>query len=481
VVPGSAFIAVAGRTTDGHLYRPDAVRNGAVVVYYEGGRSLGVDAALYPDVSFVPTADTRELGCRLAPAFYDFPARRMRVTAITGTNGKSTCSLLLEGISRGLGSETGVVNTFGIQYGGRSLQLANVVPEPVRLQRLLSEMVEAGVEELVIEVSSQALEERRLCGTDLDAAVLTNVTRDHLDVHGTMEQYLEAKLSMFELLSRSTKPRRSVSLWRDCWSFPSIAERLAGRGLEPCVYWIGPEEGTGTTQLCADDLSFDPAGTSFSLHWQGGRIGCRTSLLGRFNVLNILAALGSRPEFLESVFVGDKSSQAVLDRVLVETRVPGRLEAVPNSLGAAILVDYAHTDDGLTQVLTTLRALPHRRLYTLFGCGGDRDRGKRPKMGAAAGRLSDSVILTSDNPRTEEPRAIIRDIEEGIRGLCPYAVIEDRARAIADTIDLLQEGDILLVAGKGHETTQVVGVEALPFSDVDVVRQHLSARGWVAP
>jgi UDP-N-acetylmuramoyl-L-alanyl-D-glutamate--2,6-diaminopimelate ligase len=481
VVAGSAFIAVPGQITDGHLHISEAVRNGAVVIFYEAGRSLGIDPSLHPDVSFIPVADTRSLGSRLAPAFYDFPSRRMKVSVITGTNGKSTCSLLVEGIARGLGKKTGLINTFGIRYADRSFKLSNMVPEPVRLQTLLFEMAEAGVDTLILEVTSQALAAGRLCGMDLDAVVLTNVTRDHLDAHGTMEEYLEAKLLLFELLSQSEKPRRIVSLWRDCWSFPLIAERAAAYGLETCVHYVGPEEADQDTgRLRADTLAFDPGGTSFHLHRQGQMLPCRTSLLGRFNVLNILAALGSEPEFLEAVLSGDESNRKVLERALIETRVPGRLQPVPNSLGATILVDYAHTEDGLAQVLSALRALPHRRIYTVFGCGGDRDRGKRPKMGAVAAELSDLVILTSDNPRTEDPRAIIDDIEAGLTAAGPHLVVEDRDKAIAAAIDLLREGDILLVAGKGHEETQIVGVEEVPFSDVEVVRAHLSRRGWSA-
>jgi len=515
VTAGSAFIAMTGQTTDGHRYIPEAVRNGALVVFYEAGRELGLDPVQHPDVSFVPVVDTRAFGRHIAPAFYDFPSRRMKVTAITGTNGKSTCSLLLDGLARGLGKQTGLVNTFGIRYAGSSFRLANMVPEPVRLQTLLFDMADAGVDTLILEVTSQALAAGRLNGIDLDAAILTNVTRDHLDAHGTMEAYLEAKLRLFDLLAESAKSRRVASLWRDCQGYPSVVERLAGRDVETIVHALGPADaevlgpeagdtraapaatagllwaddahaaaaaapasGSSAGLLWAGDVVLDPRGTDFVLYWEGERLRCRTSLLGRFNVLNILAVLGSEPGFLEAVFSGDADCRRVLERVLLETRVPGRLEPVANDLGATILIDYAHTEDGLAQVLTSLRALPHRRIYTVFGCGGDRDRGKRPRMGAVAAALSDLVFLTTDNPRSEEPRAIIADIEAGMAGGCPYLVVEERGRAITAAIDLLQEGDILLVAGKGHEETQIVGSESLPFSDREVILDHLASKGW---
>jgi UDP-N-acetylmuramyl-tripeptide synthetase len=492
VVPGAAFIAMPGQITDGHAHIPEAVRNGAAVVFHETDRPLGLDPAAHPGVSFVAVTDTRAFGAAAAPAFYDFPSRRMKVTAITGTNGKSTCSLLLEALARGLGKKTGVINTFGVRYAGRSFKLTNMVPEPVRLQTLLFDMAEAGVDMLVLEVTSQALAAGRLAGMDLDAAILTNVTRDHLDAHGTMEAYLEAKLSLFELLSRSEKPGRAASLWRGCWSFAHVAERLAGWGLAPLLHdaasaeVAGPPAGAGAPPADDPDLLWagrlvpGPDGTSFDLHRQGRMLPCRTALLGRFNVLNILAVLGSEPEFLDAVLSGDTDSREVLQTVLRDIRVPGRLQPVPNSLGATILVDYAHTEDGLAQVLSSLRGLPHGRIITVFGCGGDRDRGKRPRMGAVATELSDVVIVTSDNPRTEEPRAIIREIEAGIADSGRHLVVEDRAEAIAAAVDILREGDILLVAGKGHEETQVVGVDEVPFSDVEVVRRHLAAKGWDA-
>lgn len=555
VVPDSVFIAVPGEKTDGHAYVPEALRNGAAVVFHQDDRRLDIDRSAYPKVTFIPTPDTRRLGRRLAPVFYGFPSRAMQVVAITGTNGKTTCSCLLEAMYRGLGRRTGLMNTLGIRYPGASLTLANAVPEPVRLQRLLYDMAAAGVDRLVLEVSSQALADGRLQGVDLDSAILTNVTPDHLDAHGTMEEYLKAKLLLFDTLAGSSKRRRTASLWRDCWGFPKIVERACRTSAEVCVHFIGPEDDRGAggvasslgagatgapelgaaaqlgaaadlrgaaglgslrgdtrhsslradtwrTSLRADSLVLEPAQTSFVLHREGANsrrgpsihpqgagarqrpglregagILCRTSLLGRFNVLNILAALGSDRDFLDAVCAGDPHHKQVLDTALDEVVVPGRLQLLPNSLGARVFVDYAHTEDGLEHVLGLLHSLPHRSLYTVFGCGGDRDPSKRPRMGAVAGRYSDLVFLTNDNPRTEDPAAIIAAIAGGFGENRNYIVIQDREEAIAGAIGLLTEGDILLIAGKGHESSQVIGADALPFSDVEVAQRHLSRRG----
>ncbi len=502
VMPGSIFIAVRGRTTDGHQYVQAAIDRGAVAVIHETDGLHTSHYVTHPEVRFLPVPDTRALSHLLAAPFYDFPSRRMRVTCITGTNGKTTCGMLLEAIHRGRGHSVGLISSLGIRYPGVSLQLANIVPEPVRLQTLLFDMDRCGVDTLVLEASSQALADGRLDGIDLDAVILTNITRDHLDVHGSMRGYLEAKLTTLELLARSSKPRTVVSVWRDTALYPYISRRIAELDLESTIHFVGQDEEPGSlpngrstrdsapgltggspgSPLCrrlrVDNIRVRWEGTSFVLHWEGRALACWTRLLGEFNVLNIMAAVGSDPELLTAACSGAGWEGRLLAEALADIRVPGRLQPVPNSLGARIFIDYAHTEDGLEKVLRTLRCLPHRRLYTLFGCGGDRDRGKRPRMGAVAGRLSDLVWLTSDNPRTESPAAIIEDIVRGFGRAGNYLIVEDREEAIATALGRLVEGDILLIAGKGHENSQVIGTEERPFSDAEVTEAYLRAKGW---
>jgi UDP-N-acetylmuramoyl-L-alanyl-D-glutamate--2,6-diaminopimelate ligase len=475
-VDGCAFFAIAGQRTDGHRHVADAVRNGARVVFRQVGCEIDLDDALRPDVDVIDVPDTRDLARRLAPAFYGHPTRRMRTLAVSGTNGKTTWTVLVERLSRALGRSTGVVNTLGIRYAGASFRLANHLPEPVVLQRTLADMADAGVATVVLEVTSYALAVDRVQGIDLDAAALTNVTQDHLDVHGTMERYLAAKLGLFDLLARSPKVSRTAVFWRDCAHCGTIRNRVAGRGCAQIVFAVGDDAGGagGGRLLRAHGVRVDPRGTTFDLDWNGATVpALRTSLLGAFNVRNVLAALAAEPEFLDRLAAGDDPARELLDGVLADVRVPGRLEPVPNDRGATILVDYAHTDDGLLRVLETLRALPHRALITVFGCGGDRDREKRPLMGSVATRLSDFAFVTSDNPRTEEPGRILREIEAGIAPGARYAVVEDREQAIREALCLVREGDILLVAGRGHEQHQIIGTAAVPFLDGDVIRRNL--------
>ncbi|MBI3921018.1 MAG: UDP-N-acetylmuramoyl-L-alanyl-D-glutamate--2,6-diaminopimelate ligase [Armatimonadetes bacterium] len=476
VVADSAFIAIAGQRTDGHFYIEEAVRKGAKVVIHESGRDLGFHTSVYNDVDFIPVRGTREFSKSLAPLFYDHPSRRMKVVAVTGTNGKTTTTYVLDRLYTALGKRTGVINTICIRYANRSFRLDNILPEPVVVQRTLCNMMDAGVNTLILEVSSYALVLDRVHGVDVDAAIFTNITRDHLDVHGTMEDYLRAKLLLFDLLQTSSKPEKRSSLWRDCRCFDAIQKHAAEMEFARTVYAIGPpwERTEREAQLCAENIQLQPTGTTFDLNWKKRRVPtCRTSLLGTFNVLNILGALAVEWDFLDQVTSGDRVARELLDYALDNIQVPGRLERVPNRRGATILVDYAHTDDGLEQVLMTLRALPHRKLFTVFGCGGDRDRSKRPLMGRVATRHSDLVILTSDNPRSEDPRAIIKDIEAGIAADGQYIVIEDREMAIKEALGQLREGDVLLVAGKGHEDYQIIGNKVIPFSDSDIILKHL--------
>jgi UDP-N-acetylmuramyl-tripeptide synthetase len=473
-------VAIAGARTDGHRFVEQAIRGGATVVIHEAGRDLGLDESVRACVDLVAVRDPRQVASRLAPLFHGRPADRMRVVAVTGTNGKTTTAHLLESLSAALGRRAGMVSSLGIRWGGRVLRLDNVVPEPVLLHRTLARMRHDGVDALVLEVSSYALLAGRIDGIDLDAAVLTNVTRDHLDVHGTMEAYVLAKLRLFDRLRDG--PRARACIWHGCEPFDAVWRRVEPRPFAKALFGVDERAIEGARgggvrlgdRLGAANVRLGWDGTCFDLVWNGARAaGWRTRLLGRFNVLNVLAALSTEPELLDRLASGDHRARDLLAGVLRDVTVPGRLEPIANDRGVRIFVDYAHTDDGLRQVLGTLRALPHRRLVTVFGCGGERDRGKRPLMGRVASETSDLVVLTSDNPRTEDPEAILRDIEAGIAPGRSFRVVPDREQAIREVLSRVEEGDILLVAGKGHEDRQIVGTTATAFHDGDIIRKHL--------
>jgi UDP-N-acetylmuramoyl-L-alanyl-D-glutamate--2,6-diaminopimelate ligase len=460
---GAAFIAIEGREQDGHCYIEDAMVRGARVVLHKQGRATTVS----PGVQFVGVEQPRELGKLLAAPFHGHASRRMQVVGVTGTNGKTTTALVLEQLYRGLGRRPGIVHTLGIRYAGRTVQLANVVPEPVVLQRTITEMAQAGVDTLILEVSSYALAMDRVHGIRFDTAVVTNVTRDHLDVHGTMQQYVAAKLR----LAQSAGLRRLV-LSSKCSYGQQFESCAAASGATSVRFGLGSEN----AGIAAEDVATDAQGTTFDLVWSGGRVArVRSPLLGAFNVLNVLGAVACVLQQAQSELGSEGALRGWLEEALRSVELPGRLERIPNELGATILVDYAHTDDGLRQVLRALRALPHNRLIVVFGCGGDRDPGKRPLMGRAAADGANRLILTSDNPRTEEPQEILRQIRAGVPATARCAVVEDREEAIALALSELEKGDILLVAGKGHERTQIIGKEERPFHDADVIRSRLDA------
>jgi UDP-N-acetylmuramoyl-L-alanyl-D-glutamate--2,6-diaminopimelate ligase len=473
VVPGTLFVACRGERHDGHRYIDEAVARGATLVIHETGWSWTA-----PDgVEALPVPDPRGLATDLAAPFYDYPTRGVPVFGVTGTNGKSTTASLLERLLTLQGSQPASISTFGIRNGANLRQLENVVPEPVLLQRALRGLIDAGADALVLEISSQALAAGRARGLELDAAVLTNVTPEHLDAHGTMERYLDAKLELFRTLARSPKPRPRAVLWRDGWCARRIVEALSELGLSATTFAVGQSPaGVPPADLVATGLRMGPQGVDCHVHWRDAPpFALQSPWLGEFNLRNVLGTLALLPSVTEQLARAEAAAQDLLATALRGLQVPGRLEPIENSLGARIFVDYAHTEDGLAQVLSALGALPHRRLIVVFGCGGDRDRSKRPRMGEVAGRSADHVIITSDNPRTEAPEQIAAEIRVGLPEGCSHELELDREQAIALAVSRLGEGDVLVVAGKGHEAVQVLGDVRIPFRDQEVLRKVLSA------
>jgi UDP-N-acetylmuramoyl-L-alanyl-D-glutamate--2,6-diaminopimelate ligase len=454
VKPGFVFVAIAGVVADGHDYITQAVAHGALVVVYQD-RSR-VSAAMMTDkrVWFVHVGSTRDAITRLACCFYGYPSKKIAVTGITGTNGKTTITYLIESLVSAAGKRPGVIGTVNYRYNGRKIPSCNTTPGPVELQSLLSDMRKAKTTHLAMEVSSHALDQGRIDGIDFTAAIFTNLTRDHLDYHKTFERYFRAKAKLF------------VGLKTDAVAIINRDDAYGGKLMHATRAKILTYGLSSRADVFATEINASACGTTFILHLPGGKsFQIKVCLIGRHNVYNILAAAawaysaGFKPE--------------VIRRGIERFRcVPGRLEKVSGSGAHAVFVDYAHTDDALRNVISTLRQIVQERLIVVFGCGGDRDRSKRPLMGRVATDLADFAIITDDNPRSEDPRSIARDIVAGIVKQ-NYCIVHDRARAIQRSVRMSKRGDIVLIAGKGHETYQLVNKSVLKFDDRKVARACL--------
>ncbi len=446
VRPGALFVALRGTQTDGHRYVPQAIAGGArVVVVEETAETPG------SGVTVVRVADTRRALSALSAAFFGDPSLALDVVGITGTNGKTTTSRMIGAILNEAEIACGVIGTVGAEFGKRSWRLANTTPLPPELHSLLARMRDDGARAVAMEVSSHALALDRVDDVRFRVAVLTNVTRDHLDFHQTPEAYAAAKRRLFELAPTCVLnvDDRLGAQW---------AAELAREGRDVVTYGA-----TRRAALVAEDIAVAPDGSRFSV---GGRR-YELRLPGRFNVWNALAALGAA----RHLGIGDAVAARALGSL---ERVAGRMEHLRGD-GIDVVVDYAHTPDALAHALESLRETARGRLALVFGCGGDRDKGKRSEMGAVAARMADRLYVTNDNPRGEDPRAIADAIVAGI-GNREHVVELDRRRAIERAIGEARSGDVVLIAGKGHETYQIIGDRVLPFDDAAVAREALSTR-----
>jgi UDP-N-acetylmuramoyl-L-alanyl-D-glutamate--2,6-diaminopimelate ligase len=407
---------------------------------------------------------TREALARLADAYFDRPSRALTVVGITGTNGKTTTSLLVNALLEAAGHSTGLIGTIQYRIGAEARTAGQTTPEAVELQSLLAEMVESGVSAVAMEVSSHALALHRVDGVEFDIAVFTNLTQDHLDFHFTFEAYRAAKARLFALLSGSAKRRRTAVVNSDD---PASRSMITGLDLPLISFGLGESSDVRPRR-------FDSAigGVRMDVETPRGALEIQSPLIGEHNVMNLLGAVG----------VGlalDMDLPTISQALGRVSSVPGRFERVEAGQPFLVIVDYAHTPDALTRVLTAARKLVSGggRLAVVFGCGGDRDRGKRPLMGAIAARLADHVWVTSDNPRSERPDAIIEEIVAGIPpGEAPasrHVKIPDRKAAIQRALEWARAGDVVVIAGKGHETYQIIGADVLPFDDREVARAAL--------
>ena len=457
-VPGSLFVAIRGQTADGNHYAPDAIARGAIAIVSE----LPPPPAI-PEVSWVRVEDARKALAVIAANFYGRPAERLQLVAVTGTNGKTTTCFLIDSILAAAGRHGGLFGTICHRTPARTYPASTTTPESLELQNFFAEVVSAGGACAVLEASSHALAQDRLWGCRFAAAIFTNLTRDHLDFHETFENYFAAKRRLFEGTGAGAPAAGIVNI------DDPYGAQLAGLAAQTITYGLSRE-----AQVTTKHFALSPRGLDFVAQTPAGPIEVRSPLVGRINVYNLLAAIAAglalqipRPA-IES---GIRSLQ----------NVPGRFERVDLGQPFLVIVDYAHTDDALRNLITTARELhAGGRIITLFGCGGNRDRSKRPLMGEVAGRLSDMVVLTSDNPRGEDPLYIINDALVGLQRTSATVLVEpDRRRAIGLAMDQARAGDVVLLAGKGHETTQILKQGTLPFDDREVAREVLRARGYV--
>ena len=452
---GSLFVAIRGERVDGHDFIAEAVDRGAVGVVCQKEVASHRVASVVVD-------DSRAALARLAATFYGEPSRKLRMIGVTGTNGKTTTTFLIKHLLQRANQKTGLIGTVSYEIGERVLPAYRTTPESLELQELLAQCVDAGCAGVVMEVSSHALAQDRASEIDFDVAVFTNLTQDHLDFHHGMKDYFEAKSRLFEgVRSGRKKSRVGIVNVDDPYGQQLIAR--FGKELSIVTYGMGAR-----AEFRASNFKVEMSGTSYQLDTRDKSYLVRLPLIGRFNIYNSLAALAS----VHALGVDVRSSVLALSRA---PQVPGRLEAVPAKRQFQVFVDYAHTDDALLNVLRTCRDLNPNRLVLVFGCGGDRDRAKRALMGAAADQYADYAIITSDNPRTEDPEAIIRQIEAGFRH-GRYEKIVDRRAAISRAISMAGPRDIVLIAGKGHEKYQEFGHCTVPFDDVEVATRLVEDR-----
>ncbi len=480
VKKGDIFFAVPGVRVDGHDFAAEAVERGAGAVVVERRTPLPKGAA------WVRVRSVRRTMGIWSALFFGYPSRGMVLVGVTGTNGKTTVTYLLESIFLAAGMVPGVIGTINYRYQGRVVPAHHTTPESVDLQAFLAQMAQAGVHSVAMEVSSHALELERVRGIEFDGALFTNLTRDHLDFHADMGSYFSAKSRLFaDYLRGSSKSKKFAVIHGGDPRGRELLEKIRRMGFEVVSYGRSREWDVRPVEV-EEDLD----GLRGKIGVRNEEISFSSPLIGPVNLENILGAVGVG-------FALGLPKSAIAEGIARLASVPGRLERIKNSLGIAVLVDYAHTPDALERVIFGVRPFTRGRLIVLFGCGGDRDRGKRPLMGEIAARLADLVILTSDNPRSEEPLKIIEEIEDGVRktgmqkfqisnlksqisdlrseilNLKSYVVEPDRRAAIRLALRLARAGDLVVIAGKGHEDYQILGPKRIHFDDREVAREEL--------
>jgi UDP-N-acetylmuramoyl-L-alanyl-D-glutamate--2,6-diaminopimelate ligase len=461
VTPGMVFVAIPGRNTDGHQFILNAIDRGAAAIICEQNGFWSQRTVK------IKVVDARAALACVAAVFYQHPSSQLKVIAVTGTNGKTTVAFMVKAILEAAGLKTGLIGTIRYEIGERIIPAQRTTPEALEVQQMLAQMVRAGCQACVMEVSSHALEQKRVSDVDFDVGIFTNLTRDHLDYHGSMENYYSAKKKLFTTLRSAVKKGAAVINIDD-----EFGRRLVDDNqLEVRLTYSLRQQ----AQLRATDVTLGCEATQMRIETPSHQFVFRLPLIGRHNVYNALAATGAA----YALRIDSTCIQNALEKM---PPVPGRLEAINQGQPFTVLVDYAHTDDALYNVLTTMREITPGRLLLAFGCGGSRDAGKRPKMGRVAAELADFSLITSDNPRKESAATIAAQIEVGYRAVREegYRIELDRRRAIEELIRSAQPGDTVLIAGKGHETYQEFEDTVVPFDDRGHARETLELLGYPA-
>ncbi len=469
VRPGSVFVAIQGIQQDGHHFVNQAFAQGAAAVVVEEGCFQGISAESSQAVSsLIHVKNSRKALGLMASHLQGNPSWHLKMIGVTGTNGKTTVTHIAASLLEAQGHQVGLLGTVGYVYGRERQEASHTTPAPVQLQEMLGEMVRAGIDVGVLEVSSHALALDRVAGCEFDVVVFTNLTQDHLDFHHTMDHYFQSKLHLFTdyvVDGQKAEPKRALVNADDSWAILLLQQC-------PIPVWTFGLHAKADIQAEAVQLGMD--GTQFVVKSPLGKMTITSQLVGEHNVSNMLAAIGI------GLAVG--MSPELIEQTLKSVEnVPGRFERIQEGQDFTVVVDYAHTDDALQRLLEAAQSIKQGRVITVFGCGGDRDPGKRSKMGQVAVRKSDLVIVTSDNPRTEDPQTILADIEKGIVALppderCLFQTISDRAEAIQVAIDAARLGDLVLIAGKGHEDYQILGTQKVYFDDREEARKAIRER-----
>ncbi|HHW38294.1 MAG TPA: UDP-N-acetylmuramoyl-L-alanyl-D-glutamate--2,6-diaminopimelate ligase [Bacillales bacterium] len=459
VQAGSLFVCINGFTVDGHDFMEQAILNGASAILAE--RELHNRDI---EVPYIVVSDTKRALAQLADYFYNQPTRKLRLIGVTGTNGKTTTTHIIDEIFKANGELTGLIGTMYIKIGNQIIDVKNTTPESLVLQKTFSDMVEHKVTTATMEVSSHALDMGRVRGCDYDIAVFTNLTQDHLDYHKTMEEYAYAKGILFAQLGSTInyeKPKFAIVNNDD--SVSELYKKLTA-GAQILTYGIDSE-----SDVRATNITMSGQGTTFTLTTPVGEARISMGLVGKFSVYNVLAAIST-------TIAAKVPFEVIIDMVHKMEGVAGRFELVNENQDYTVIVDYSHTPDSLENALTTVKQFAKGKVYVIVGCGGDRDKTKRPIMARIAVENSDEAIFTSDNPRTEDPVQILKDMEAGVQGE-HYQVFADRKKAIYYAVGNARKDDIILIAGKGHETYQIIGKEVLDFDDRKIAREAIKGRG----
>jgi UDP-N-acetylmuramoyl-L-alanyl-D-glutamate--2,6-diaminopimelate ligase len=455
--PGCLFCCIEGLKFDGHQFAAQALEKGARALL------ISRDVEVPGGITKIKAPDTRLALAMMSAEYFDHPSKKLKMIGVTGTNGKTTTTTFIEEMLMKLGKKAGLIGTLFTKMGGEVMDISKfTTPESLELQETLAEMVSRGIEYLVMEVSSHSLSMKRVDSCFFDRAVFTNLTQDHLDFHGDLEAYFQAKMKLFQSLAREEKKSSAMGVLNGDvpWS-----DRIVSESPVPCITY---GRKNAKVDYRALDVQVAPSGATYILQGPKGKVPVSLSITGIFNVYNSLAAIAT------ACSMGIEPETAV-GAISGFNGVKGRFQVVRGGQDFSVIVDYAHTPDGLENVLLTARDITPHSLITVFGCGGDRDRTKRPIMGKIATGLSDLVIITSDNPRTEDPDAIIKDIEQGAKG-CDriYEKVVDRKEAIERALLLAKKGDTVVIAGKGHENYQIFKDRTIHFDDLEVVEEFFS-------